>query len=409
MEKLYKYILLLLSLAICSGIFSQTTTPQRPKDFSSMPVVKWKFKAQHPFISSPVVDGETIYAGNLDGYLYAINLKSGDLKWKFKTNGEIRSNPNVTDNTIFLISGDGNLYAIDKNTQKPMWIFKASDKQYDTNDYHQSSPILYNNVLYFGMGDGKVYAVNSTDGKEIWSYQTGDVVHSTPAILKEKLYIGSFDGNVYGFEAANGNLLWKFKTVGHSYFPKGEVQFSPTPVNITVYIAARDYNLYAIDFEKGVCRWNREFPPGWATSITHLPERDSLILLSTSDPRHLYCINRANEKTYWQANLKSQAFGKCALSENMCYTGTVMGKLFGIDVSTGEIKWVFSTEGYNKNHLKYFTSEDEYRDDIFSIIKTDKDYLDMVYSCGAIFSTSAITDNEIIFSSAEGSIYCLGR
>lgn len=405
MEKIYKYILVILSLAMCTGLFSQT----KPKDFNELPKIKWAFSASSPFISAPVVDGNLIYTGNLDGNLYAIDINSGKTKWKFKTNGEIRSNVTVSDNKLFFTSGDGNLYAIDKNTQKPIWIFNASDKQYDTNDYHQSSPVLHNNILYFGMGDGKVYAVNSADGKEVWSYQTGDIVHSTPAILKDKLYIGSFDGNVYGFNAADGALLWKFKTVGHSFFPRGEVQFSPTPVNVTVYIAARDYNLYAIDFEKGVCRWNREFPAGWATSVTHSPDRDSVILLSTSDPKHLFCINRANEKTYWQANLKSQAFGKCALSENMCYIGTMMGKFFGIDINTGEIKWVFSTEGYNKNHLKFFTPDDEYRDDIMSIIKNDKEYIDMIYSCGAIFSTAAITENELIFSSSEGTIYCLGR
>ena len=41
--------------------------------------------------------------------------------------------------------------------------------------------------------------------------------------------------------------------------------------------------------------------------------------------------------------------------ENMCYIGTMMGKFFGIDINTGEIKWVFSTEGYNKKNLKFFT------------------------------------------------------
>jgi len=315
----------------------------------------------------------------------------------------------VAGNTIYLTSGDGNLYAIDKNTQKALWIFTASDKQYDTNDYHQSSPVLYNNTVYFGMGDGKVYAVNAQDGKEKWSYQTGDVVHSTPAIHKGKLYIGSFDGYVYGLNADDGALLWKFKTVGHSYFPRGEVQFSPTPINVTVYIAARDYNLYAIDFEKGICRWNREFPAGWATSITQIPERDSLILLSTSDPKHLYCINRASEKTYWETNLKSQAFGKCVLSENMCYIGTLIGKLFAIDINTGEIKWVFSTNGYNKNHLNYFTAQDDYRDDILSILKTDKEFLEATYNVGAIYSTVSIDDNKIIFSSSEGTLYCLER
>lgn len=409
MERIYKFVLIALSLAICTGLFSQTTSSPKPKDFNTLTSVKWKYKASQPFISSPVIDGNLIYAGNFDGNLYALDLKSGDIKWKFKTGGDIRSTVTISENKLFLTSGDGILYALDKTNGKLIWAFTASDKKYDPYDYQQSSPVLYNNILYFGMGDGKVYAVNASDGKEVWSYQTGDVVHSTPAILKEKLYIGSFDGNVYGFDAASGSLLWKFKTVGHSYFPKGEVQFSPTAINITVYIAARDYNLYAIDFEKGVCRWNREFPAGWATTVSYTPDRDSLIILGTSDPKHLYAINRASEKTYWQLNLKSQVFGRCAYSENLIYVGTLIGKFHAIDITTGEIKWTFNTDGYNTNHLKYFTPDDEYRDDILSILKTNEEFVTAGYECGAIFSTPAITNDEIIFSSADGTIYCLGR
>ncbi len=413
MEKFYKYILILLSLAICTGLFSQTNSQTnslaKPKDFITLPDVKWKFKATQPFFSSPVIDGNIVYSGNLDGNLYALDLKSGDVKWKFKTGGEIRSTISISENKLFLTSGDGNLYALEKSNGKVIWAFKASDKKYDTYDYHQSSPVLYNNMVCFGMGNGKVYAVNVNDGKEVWSYQTGDVVHSTPAILKDKLFIGSFDGNVYGLNTTDGNFLWKFKTLGHTYFPKGEVQFNPTAINVTVYIAARDYNMYAIDYEKGLGRWNREFPAGWATSISYTPERDSLIILGTSDPKHLFAINRATEKTYWEANLKSQVFGKCAFSESMVYVGTLNGKIFAVDINTGEVKWTWTTESYTENHLKYFNADDEYRDDILSILKTDEDFLTAGYDCGAIYSTAAITSNELIVSSTNGTIYSLGR
>lgn len=33
---------------------------------------------------SPTVVGETLYFGNLDGHLYAHDLKSGDLEWAFE-------------------------------------------------------------------------------------------------------------------------------------------------------------------------------------------------------------------------------------------------------------------------------------------------------------------------------------
>ncbi|MBS1494247.1 MAG: PQQ-binding-like beta-propeller repeat protein [Bacteroidetes bacterium] len=405
MEKIYRYILIGLSLLICSHLFSQTY----PQDFTTIPIVKWKFKSTQPFISTPVIEGNLVYVGCLDSCLYVLDLKSGKEKWKFKTGGGIRSTVSILDNKIFFNSFDGNLYCLEKSDGKVIWTFKASDKQYDINDYHQSSPVVHNNIIYFGMGDGNMYAVNVSDGSKVWSYHTEDVVHSTPAILDDKIYFGSFDGNVYGLNLSDGSLIWKFKTVGHNFFPKGEVQFSPNAIGKTVYIAARDYNLYAIDKDKGVCRWNREFTPGWATEVSWRPDRDSIIYLSTSDPKNLFAIHRAYETTKWSTELKTQCFANCAFSQNMCYLGTVIGKFFAIDLYTGKIKWTFSTEGYNKYHLNYFKPDDDYRDNIIDIVKDDEGFQAALDKCGAIYSTAAITDNEIIFSSSEGNVYCLGR
>jgi outer membrane protein assembly factor BamB len=158
-----------------------------------------------------------------------------------------------------------------------------------------------------------------------------------------------------------------------------------------------------------VCRWNREFPAGWATSVSWRPDMDSVIFLSTSDPKNLFAIHRAFETTKWAAELKTQCFARCAFSQSMCYVGTLIGKFFAIDINTGEIKWTFATEGYNKFHLNYFKPDDDYRDDILEVVKDDAGFQLAQYKCGAIYSTAAITNDEIIFSSGEGLVYCLSR
>ena len=96
-------------------------------------------------------------------------------------------------------------------------------------------------------------------------------------------------------------------------------------------------------------------------------------------------------------------------SASMAYVGTLMGKLYGIDLKNGDIKWVFSTEGYQTHHLKYFKSDDTFRDDIMNFIKTPADFIGMEYTLGAIFSTPAISDNYLVVSSTDGTLYCLKR
>jgi outer membrane protein assembly factor BamB len=388
----------------------ENVNPASIGDFKNLPAVAWKFKSKQPFIGSPVIDGSIVYLGGLDSIFYAFETSNGILKWKFKTRGDIRSTACISGNKVIFFSGDGNLYALDKGNGILIWTFETKeDHQYDVYDYHQSSPVLYQERIYIGSGDGNIYAITAADGKQLWSFKTGDVVHSTPALNDGKLYVGSMDGYVYSLDAANGNLLWKFKTVGHNYFPKGEVQFSPVVSNGIVYIGARDYNLYAIDAKAGVCRWNREFPAGWVPAVTPSYKNDSVIYVHTSDPKVLLALNGIYEFTLWKTTMVSQVFGHCAVSETYGYVGTLGGKLYGIDLTTGMIVWTFATDGYTHNHLRYYKPDDTFRDDILSINKTNEDFIYSGYACGSIYSTAALSSDLIIFSSTDGTLYCLKR
>jgi outer membrane protein assembly factor BamB len=64
--------------------------------------------------TSPSVDpdGEMIYIGSDDHYLYAINLE-GEVVWRFKTEGPITSTPLVGANgVVYIASQDGQVYAL---------------------------------------------------------------------------------------------------------------------------------------------------------------------------------------------------------------------------------------------------------------------------------------------------------
>ena len=91
----------------------------------------------------------------------------------------------------------------------------------------------------------------------------------------------------------------------------------------------------------------------------------------------------------------------------MLYVGTLMGKVFGIDMKTGAIRWAFTTDGYNLHHHKYFKPDDTLRDDIYKIIRNNTEYINAQLNWGAVFSTPAISNNIMIITSTDGTIYCL--
>ena len=401
-----KYFTILLFLVLNLNLRSITaqTDLTAIEDITHTPSLVWRHNSDKPFFSSPVISGNKIYVGGCDSIFRALDLKTGKTLWEFKTNGEIRSVPLIENDLIWLNGGDGTLYCLNKIGKVVQSVSAGKESKYDFADYHHSSPAIFDNTIFVGLGDGFIYAVNSDNGNLKWKYETGSAVHSTPAVDSSGLYAGSFDGNVYALNISDGSLKWKFKTAGHQYFPKGEVQGSPSLSDDIVFIGARDYNFYAIDKEKGYCHWNKVFSKGWVLANT---VNDTILFIEGADERILSAVDPQTGKEYWTNNMEFLMFGKPSFSRTLLYTGTTIGKLHAVNKLTGKKVWTFSTDGYNENRFKYFKEDDSYRDDIYSIIKSNEQFLEVEMELGGIFSTPAIKDGYIVVTCSDGTVYCL--
>ncbi len=387
------------------GLLVTTTLSADPAGVSVE--VAWRFTPRGPIFGSPSLDGGTIYVGSLDSTFYAIDLLSGKERWHFVTGGEIRSTALVDASAVYFVSGDGSLYSLDKTNGQKRWSFAMErEVKFDFADYYQSSPRLHNGVLYVGSGDGHIYAIEASTGSPVWQFPTGGPVHATPALSKDKLFVGSFDGYFYALNALSGDMLWKFKSVGHRYFPNGEFMGTPAVGMDLVYVGARDYNLYALDQDSGFCHWNKSFVRGWALSNT---VRDSVLFTGTSDDRLLIASGVRSGREFWKTNLGFNIFGGLAFDDSLGYIGTLIGKLHAVNLITGQLLWSFATDGYTRNHAKYFKADDSFRDDIFEIVKSDEAFIDVEYEIGAIFSTPVISGNHILVTSTDGTVYCLNK
>ena len=374
------------------------------------PTLRWTFKARGILVAAPVTDGRHVFIGSYDSSFYGLDPATGKADWKYKTNGPIGSTACLGDGKIYFFSGDGALYCLNALTGKRLWSFKTlsgalPDRRYDWPDYYQSSPVLDNGFVYFGGGDGRIYAVNAATGALKWSFATGDVVHTRPALANGKVVAGSFDGGLYCINQETGAMIWRFKTTGHRYFPRGEINGNPLIHNGKIFFGARDYNLYAVDLESGYCHWLRSFQKGWALSVT---PNDSVIYVGTSDDRLLLALDEETGNARWERNLGFNIFGGMAIDGQSGYIGTLMGKLFCVDLRTGGIEWTFRTDGYKKYAGKYFQEDDRFFvANIGALLPNGNAMLKMYEQLGAVFSQPLELGGKILFASNDGTLYCL--
>ncbi|HEX3672228.1 MAG TPA: PQQ-binding-like beta-propeller repeat protein, partial [Candidatus Cybelea sp.] len=143
----------------------------------------------------------------LDGTLQAA--------WRLETGGQISASPTIVDDTLFVGNNDGSLYAVDVGTGKVVW------KAHVTNPL-MSAPLVYGDVVIVGEGDptsrtsspsepvsvgqgpSAVIAFDRSSGNVRWQVPLSGSAMPTPAIIDGILVNHDGAGWINGIDPENG-------------------------------------------------------------------------------------------------------------------------------------------------------------------------------------------------------------
>lgn len=408
-------------------------TINHTSNYSSEPIVNkpsllWKLKTNGQVISSPVVNNKVVYIGSEDFNLYAIDAISGKLIWKFITNGAISSTPTVSKGKVMFLSMDGYFYCLNQEDGKLIWKFKTGgESKYKVKDYYNlsfqpdfwgfylSSAVVNDNLVYFGSSDSYIYALNIETGENIWKYKTEASIHSSPAIYNNSLVIGSWDSNIYCLNATTGVENWKFSTgKDKEYYVMMGIQASPSIDSNMTFIGSRDAKMYALNTSTGDTIWtNKNFNGSWMPSSAAIGK--DYIYTGSSDAFRFYSIDKFTGEINYSTNTKAYTFSSPAIDSEMAYIGSANGRLYGINITKGDIKWEFKTEGIKNDTIKMFNPSGEMNKE--RITSLTKDFANMkslslfynqaFINSGAILSTPTISNQVIYFGSSDGYVYAI--
>ena len=260
-----------------------------------------------PVRSSPMVVGDSVFVGSLDGNLYKLNTNTGNIIWKFETDGPILATPTIVDNKIYFPSctggypipltppsPTGDFFCLDANSGSIIWQKKIPYYLYSTffhGNHMHASPTVAEGMVIVRNGFLDTYGLNAGTGETIWTNtqrfnpgtpggsQTGGVIQMGAPLYKYgRIYMNDYFG-VVCINATDGTELWyawlsrenlnqgltysygRVYTVNEvgvlyvldaltgakvSYAEFGTYQMhgSPTPYNGNLYIGCNDWNLY---------------------------------------------------------------------------------------------------------------------------------------------------------------------
>jgi outer membrane protein assembly factor BamB len=213
--------------------------------------VRWK-KTIGPSESSPVVVDGTLYAGDWNGRVWALDSTTGATRWVRKLSGQVKGGVAVSGDRLFVGDYSGHVYALSVKTGKILWTARAQPRFGSTGTFYATPAVAYGRV-YVGATDGKVYSFGAGSGKLRWSQSTGGYVYSSAAVWRDRVLVGSYSKRFFALDAATGKVDWSFAA-------NGPISGSPTVIAGRVYFATLKDRTYALDAKTGHLLWT--FPDG---------------------------------------------------------------------------------------------------------------------------------------------------
>lgn len=351
MKQVYLFYILLWLLSQCNGLHAQDAMfrgnawhNSNHPGFGNMIFnkVAWKFTTGGAIRSTAIVVNGVVYAGSNDGYLYALNSKTGVLLWKYNSGSSISSSPAFSGGLIYFLTEQQDLIALQSNGGKLVWKKHiGEDRPYDWGfDYYFSSPVINGDTLLVATADGKLLSLHKKTGQAFWQYNAAHFIRATPAITGGWVYIGDVNGDMYAIDSKTGAQKWVYHTNGSKLnndsfgFDRKAIISSAVIEKDIVVFGGRDGYLYAVDRFAGTAKWIMDHKVSWVISSPAV--FNNQVITGTSDAAFVQSVDIITGKELWRTPGGGPVWSSPVIAGNYVYVGGNEGVLRCLDVTTGK-------------------------------------------------------------------------
>lgn len=308
----------------------------------------WTYHSNANVVNTPDYNKDLVIFGNSLGLVEALNRKTGKLVWTYQTQGAIYSSPLITWNkSVVFGSGDGNVYALSLKDGKLIWKTAAGKSVL-------GSPVIQGDAFFIGASDNTFKALDVKTGEIKWQFTDveGTIV-GKPLIYQDKIIFGSWGRHLYALNVNNGTLVWKWNN-GHGNRMFSPAMVTPVATNNTIYIAAPDRVLTAIDVTTGQTLW-RNSEAKVRESIGMSADSTLVYGKTMQDEIVAYKTTRTDEGVAWKHNAGygyEHTPSDLIEKDGKLFFGTKNGTVYCIDPLERKTLWAHKIDNSMVNTFK---------------------------------------------------------
>ena len=180
--------------------------------------VLWKQDLDLPVSGAVGAGYGLVVVGTLKGEIIALDASSGEEKWGARVASEVLAAPAINGDIVLVQTQDDRLIALDANSGSQRWLFDNTPAVLTLRG--TGSPVLTNRLAIAGLSSGKVIALDAQRGLPVWEQRVAvpqgrseleRVVDIDGGLLLSggSLYAVSYQGRVAALDMESGRVLWQ--------------------------------------------------------------------------------------------------------------------------------------------------------------------------------------------------------
>lgn len=188
-----------------------------------------------------VGDGMIFVSGG-DAVFYALGLSDGAARWTWNASIPLITAGTYHAGTVYVGDQNGRMTALDASTGKRLWGGGGAGAVH--------TPAVTGEYAYFSCSGGSVNCVRLKDKRTIWSSNAGIPLSTSPVVSGGKVFVGTAGGSVVALNASSGGVIWSSSIGG------GNVNAHPVTGGGLLFVGGGQGTLFALDIETGGVRWS---------------------------------------------------------------------------------------------------------------------------------------------------------
>ncbi len=192
-------------------------------------------------MASVTLHGQHIYIGNSNGSLLCLNADTRAVVWStLLMAGKGITTPAIDGGSIYVASAGKRIFRLNLSSGAIEW-----QKSFSSLSAPVSAITLGPDKGYFLTAESKVFAFDRGSGNLLWSYLTGSWGYSNLSLYGDILLEATDDRHLRALNAHTGALIWDTPLAGNFG------RCAPIIICGVVYIAGCAYEFYSLDLRTG--------------------------------------------------------------------------------------------------------------------------------------------------------------